>query len=232
MEEQRALRLMGRILTLSRLKVQSADTQAIIEDLTQLTVENPNLKQGLPVIIESQVDLDLSWLVKILRKTGLQILGVSDGLLAAQAHALELPVLPPDHTQPRTVKPAASPAPRAATPPAPPTAQPGRILTEPVRSGQQVYAENSDLIVLAPVSAGAELIADGSIHVYSTLRGRAIAGATGNPDARIFCRKLEAELLAIAGVYMVSEQIPTQLQGKAVQCRLSADSHLEIESLV
>ena len=75
------------------------------------------------------------------------------------------------------------------------------------------------------------MIADGSIHVYNTLRGRAIAGAAGNPDARIFCKKLEAELLAIAGVYMVSEQIPTQLHGKGVHCRLSADSHLEIESL-
>lgn len=228
MEEQRALRLMGRILTLSRLKVQSADTQAIIEDLTQLTVENPNLKQGLPVIIESQIDIDLAWLVKILRKTGLQILGVSDGLLAEQAKALELPILPPDHTQPRPVKAAAAPA--KTNVPAPVTV-PTRILTDPVRSGQQVYAENSDLIVLAPVSPGAELIADGSIHVYSTLRGRAIAGAAGNPQARIFCRKMEAELLAIAGVYMVSEQIPTQLHGKAVQCRLSADSHLEIESL-
>jgi len=167
MEEQRALRLMGRILTLSRLKVQSADTQAIIEDLTQLTVENPNLKQGLPVIIESQIDIDLAWLVKILRKTGLQILGVSDGLLAEQAKALELPILPPDHTQPRPVKAAAAPA--KANVPAPVTV-PTRILTDPVRSGQQVYAENSDLIVLAPVSPGAELIADGSIHVYSTLR--------------------------------------------------------------
>ena len=231
MEEQRALRLMGRILTLSRLKVQSDNTQTIIEDLTQLTVDNPNLKQGLPVIIESQIDIDLAWLVKILRKTGLQILGVSDGILAPQAAALDLPILPPDHTQPRAVKAPVAATPKASAPVAAPAALPSRIITEPVRSGQQVYAENSDLIVLAPVSAGAELIADGSIHVYNTLRGRAIAGAAGNPDARIFCKKLEAELLAIAGVYMVSEQIPTQLHGKGVQCRLSADSHLEIESL-
>jgi septum site-determining protein MinC len=230
MEEQRALRLMGRILTLSRLKVQSANTQDIIEDLTQLTVENPNLKQGLPVIIESQIDIDLSWLVKVLRKTGLQVLGVADGILSSQASALELPILPPDHTQPRPLKTG------AATPPAknnapPPVSLPARILTEPVRSGQQVYAERSDLIVMSPVSPGAELIADGCIHVYSTLRGRAIAGAAGNPNARIFCKKMEAELLAIAGVYMVSEQIPTQLHGKGVQCWLSDDSHLEIESL-
>ncbi|RZU45296.1 septum site-determining protein MinC [Fluviicoccus keumensis] len=228
MEEQRALRLMGRILTLSRLRVQSADTQAIIEDLTQLTVENPNLKQGLPVIIESQIDLDLSWLVKILRKTGLQVLGVSDGILTAQASALELPILPPDHTQPRNVKPA-TPAAKPNTPA--PVSLPARIITDPVRSGQQIYAERSDLIVMAPVSPGAELIADGCIHVYNTLRGRAIAGAAGNPGARIFCKKMEAELLAIAGVYMVSEQIPTQLHGKGVQCWLSEDSHLEIESL-
>jgi septum site-determining protein MinC len=82
------------------------------------------------------------------------------------------------------------------------------MLTDPVRSGQQVYAENSDLIVLAPVSSGAELIADGCIHVYGVLRGRAIAGATGNPQARIFCKRLEADLVAIAGIYMVADQIP------------------------
>lgn len=236
-EEQRALRLMGRVLTLSRLRVQTADSQALVEELTQLTVENPMLKQGLPVIIESLIDLDLEWLVRVLRRSGVQILGVSDGVLAEQARKLELAVVPPDHTSPRPVRaPAAEkncPPNTSTAPvePAIPQALPTRIVTDPVRSGQQVYAEKSDLIVLAPVSHGAELIADGSIHVYSTLRGRAIAGATGNPNARIFCRKMEADLLAIAGVYMVADQIPSQLQGKATQTWLSADSHLEIELL-
>lgn len=222
---------MGRILTLSRLRVQSTDTQAIIEDLTQLTIDNPNLKQGLPVIIESHDNLDLAWLVRILKKTGLQVLGVADGVLSEQARQIDLPILPPDHTQPRPIR---NDAPKAApgkpnVPP--PPGLPARILTDPVRSGQQIYAEKSDLILMAPVSAGAEVIADGSIHVYSSLRGRAIAGAAGNPAARIFCRKMEAELIAIAGVYMVSEQIPTQFLGKATQSWLSDDSRLEIQLL-
>lgn len=228
---------MGRVLTLSRLRVQSTNPQEIVEELTKLTLENPMLKQGLPVIVEAQDLIDLNWLVKTLRKTGIQILGVSDGILSEQALTLGLPVMPPDHTQPAARR---SPPPTSAQQPAAAPAMPhhnggsglpARLLTDPVRSGQQVYAENSDLIVLAPVSAGAELIADGCIHVYGTLRGRAIAGANGNPNARIFCRRLEADLVAIAGVYMVADQIPAQLQGKPAQIKLSDDNNLAIELL-
>ncbi|HRF83083.1 MAG TPA: septum site-determining protein MinC, partial [Pseudoxanthomonas sp.] len=86
-----------------------------------------------------------------------------------------------------------------------------------VRSGQQLYAEGCDLTVLSTVGAGAEVIADGSIHVYGALRGRALAGAQGNPDARIFCREFHAELVAIAGHYKVLDDIPENLRGKAVQ---------------
>jgi len=87
----------------------------------------------------------------------------------------------------------------------------------PVRSGQQVYAEGCDLTVLSTVSAGAEVIADGSIHIYGALRGRALAGARGNTEARIFCREFQAELVAIAGHYKVLDDIPDQLRGKPVQ---------------
>ena len=85
-----------------------------------------------------------------------------------------------------------------------------RLVTEPVRSGTQVYARDGDIIVTAAVSAGAELIADGNIHVYGALRGRAIAGARGNVEARIFTQRLEAELVAIAGRYLVNEAIPDE----------------------
>ena len=87
----------------------------------------------------------------------------------------------------------------------------------PVRSGQQVYADNRDMTVLSTVGAGAEVIADGSIHIYGPLRGRALAGAQGNEDARIFCREFHAELVAVAGHYKVLEDIPAELRGKAVQ---------------
>lgn len=88
-----------------------------------------------------------------------------------------------------------------------------KVITTPIRSGMQVYAKDADLIIIAPVSAGAELLADGNIHVYGPLRGRALAGVQGNTQARIFCRTLEAELVAIAGYYLVKEdmqKLPSQ----------------------
>jgi septum site-determining protein MinC len=99
---------------------------------------------------------------------------------------------------------------------------PGLMQAAPVRSGQQVYAENRDLTVLTAVGAGAEVIADGSIHIYGPLRGRALAGAQGNAAARIFCREFHAELVSVAGHYKVLEDIPKELRGKPVQVWLDA----------
>lgn len=109
-------------------------------------------------------------------------------------------------------------------------ASPGQIQSAPVRSGQQIYAENRDLTVLTTVGAGAEVIADGSVHIYGPLRGRALAGAKGNEQARIFCREFHAELVAIAGHYKVMEEIPRELRGKAVQVWLE-DQQLKIAAL-
>ena len=94
------------------------------------------------------------------------------------------------------------------------------VVRQPVRSGQVIYAQNNDLVVLAPVNAGAQVIADGHVHIYATLRGRAVAGAQGLPGARIFCQKLEAELVAVAGAYMMAEEIPPELRGKPAQIYL------------
>ncbi|MDH0865203.1 septum site-determining protein MinC [Mitsuaria sp. GD03876] len=95
---------------------------------------------------------------------------------------------------------------------------------KPLRSGQQVYAKGADLVVLAAVNHGAEVIADGSIHVYAPLRGKAIAGARGNAQARIFAQQLEAELIAIAGIYRTSENpLPDNVRGKAAQVRLDGE---------
>ncbi len=123
------------------------------------------------------------------------------------------PAAPPP--EPARAK-ASEPAP-AAKPAAASAASPGVMQRTPVRSGQQVYADNRDLTVLSAVGAGAEVIADGSIHIYGALRGRALAGAQGNEDARIFCREFHAELVAVAGHYKVLEDIPKELRGKAVQ---------------
>ena len=102
------------------------------------------------------------------------------------------------------------------------------MVTEPVRSGTQIYVRGADLVVAAPVSAGAEIMADGNIHVYGVLRGRALAGASGDAEARIFCSRLEAELVSIAGRYLVSDQLPPEQRGFPVQIAL-VDDRLTIE---
>ena len=88
---------------------------------------------------------------------------------------------------------------------------------QPVRGGQVIYAQRSDLVVLAPVNAGVQVIADGHVHVYGPLRGRALAGAQGMEDARVFCQSLEAELLSVAGQYCLADEIPVDRRGKPTQ---------------
>lgn len=108
------------------------------------------------------------------------------------------------------------------------------VVDKPLRSGQKVYARGADLVVLAMVNPGAEVVADGNIHVYAPLRGKAMAGATGNPNARIFSLCLEAELISIAGIYRTSENpLPPAVFGKPAQVRLSDDGQekLLIEAL-
>lgn len=111
-----------------------------------------------------------------------------------------------------------------------PHAAPSKVVVHPVRSGRQIYAQGGDLIVLASISPGAELIADGHIHVYGALRGRALAGIAGNPQARIFCRSLEAELVSVAGYWRVRDDIPEELIGKPVQIYLG-NEQVVIEEL-
>lgn len=103
-----------------------------------------------------------------------------------------------------------------------------RLITQPVRSGQQIYAQGGDLIVLGPVSHGAELLADGHIHVYGSMRGRALAGVLGDKNAMIFCRSLEAELISIAGQYRLSEDLKETLW-KQPACIQLQDGRLNIK---
>jgi septum site-determining protein MinC len=126
---------------------------------------------------------------------------------------------------------AATAAPARAPAPAAPGAAPTMVLDRPLRSGQQVYARGGDLVVMAAVNFGAEVIADGHIHVYAPLRGRAIAGARGNIAARIFSTCMEPQLISIAGVYRTAENsLPGNVLGKPAQVRLDGDT-LIIEAL-
>ena len=109
--------------------------------------------------------------------------------------------------------------------------EPARIITTPIRSGQQIYVPRGDLIILAAVGAGAEVLAEGNIHVYGALRGRALAGVNGNLAARIFCSKLEAELVSVAGVFKISEDLQGDYWGKAAQISFQQD-RLAVQTLV
>jgi septum site-determining protein MinC len=105
------------------------------------------------------------------------------------------------------------------------------VVKQPVRGGQVVYAQNNDLVVLAAVNPGAQVIADGHVHIYAPLRGRAVAGASGLPGARIFCHKLDAELVAISGAYVMADEIPADRRGKPAQVWLDEGGECRIGAL-
>ncbi|MDO9452914.1 MAG: septum site-determining protein MinC [Stagnimonas sp.] len=219
-----ALELKGRMLSATRIRVLDADLAAIASHLSDLRRQMPQALKGMVAVLESDFALDLPALLTALRDAGIQPVGVAEGPLAGAALAAGLAVLPKD-TRPRAAEPAPAPvaaqqAPRRST----------RVITEPVRSGQQIYAEDADLVVLSAVSPGAEVIADGCVHVYGPLRGRALAGARGDDNARVFARRFEAELVAIAGVYAVADQIQNAKSGEATQAYLH-NGKLVIEPL-
>lgn len=213
-----ALELKGRMASLTRLRLLDPDLDKVRAHLEDMARRVPDAVRGMPVVVEADFLPDLGAVCALLRRVGMQPLAVAEGMLAESGRAIGLAVLP-DESRTRA-KPAAAPAGR----------KPARIVDTPVRSGQQIYADNRDLTVLTTVGAGAEVIADGSVHIYGPLRGRALAGAQGNEKARIFCREFHAELVAIAGHYKVLEDIPKELRGKAVQIWLE-DEQIKIAAL-
>ncbi|MDO6567260.1 septum site-determining protein MinC [Alteromonas sp. 1_MG-2023] len=130
----------------------------------------------------------------------------------------------PDNTAPEK----AAPEKVKASAPAATANKPVKVISRPVRSGQQVYAEGGDLVITAAVSEGAEVLADGNIHVYGTLRGRALAGVKGNIHARVFCQSLDAELISIAGQFIMHETVKASCWKQPAQIYLEEDTlHIE-----
>lgn len=224
---------------IANLRVRTLDVAQLAAEMRDRVQRAPNLFARAAVVLDfgglSKVPSleEARALVGDLRDAGVLPVALAYGTkeIEALSQQLGLPLLAKFRAQyePATTQ-ATAPAAPAAAEPAPAakaapasaaakqaTAGPGLIQTTPVRSGQQVYAENRDLTVLSAVGAGAEAIADGSIHIYGALRGRALAGAQGNEEARIFCREFHAELVAVAGHYKVLEDIPAELRGKPVQ---------------
>jgi septum site-determining protein MinC len=191
---------------------------------------SPQFFANAPVVLDLKGNLgfhrsaDFVDLRKMLRRFALMPVGVQNADSDQQRAAFEagLGAFAGTPSNRRSVQAAApEPAPATAAPRAADAAgAKSMMVTEPVRSGTQLYARGGDLIILRSVSAGAEIIADGNIHVYGTLRGRAIAGATGDATARIFVDKLEAELVSIAGRYLVSDSIPPEHVGQRAQILL------------
>ena len=153
------------------------------------------------------------------------ITGARDEAMKTAAKAAGLAVMVSGKSrkaEPEPTPPVPEPKPVEAAPvsPVPAPVEASKVHVGPVRSGQQIYAAGTSLVVLGSVSPGAEVIADDSIHVYGALRGRAIAGAKGNPKARIYCQQLQAELLFIAGTFQLSDALPAGVIQEPVHIRL------------
>jgi septum site-determining protein MinC len=237
-------------LPLVALLLKSTDMDALAHDLAQRFGDEPDFFDQDALLIDlsplqpdaADQSIDFQALIALISRYQLVPVAIKGGSPPQMMAALQAGLLPvPDahlvsgqpKAAPREAAPL-EPAPRRqeppqhiATPPASPPPAPATlgalVIDKPLRSGQQVYARGRDLVVLAMVNAGAEVIADGHIHVYAPLRGKAMAGARGNVDARIFALELNAELLSIAGVYRTSEHpLPPNVQGKPAQVRLVA----------
>jgi septum site-determining protein MinC len=220
----------GALFTVMVVRAGMLRDPAFTHELAQQVERSPRFFQHAPVVLDlkgadgfadSAEFIDAG---ELLREHTLALIGVQNAEPAQLAAAVEagLASFAPSATRPGRL--AARPAAVAAAAPAePPPRASARLVTTPVRSGTQIYARGTDLVVTASVSPGAELVADGNIHVYGPLRGRALAGASGDTGARIFCSRLEAELVSIAGRYLVSEQLPADQRGSAVQIALVDD---------
>ncbi len=220
----------GALFTVMVVRAGMLRDPAFTHELAQQVERSPRFFQHAPVVLdlkgaEGFADSgDFIDAGELLREHTLALIGVQNAEPAqlAAAAAAGLASFAPNATQPGR-RAAARPAAAAAAPAEPPPRASARLVTTPVRSGTQIYARGTDLVVTASVSPGAELVADGNIHVYGPLRGRALAGASGDTEARIFCSRLEAELVSIAGRYLVSEQLPADQQGSPVQIALVDD---------
>ncbi|OOG28682.1 septum site-determining protein MinC [Thioalkalivibrio denitrificans] len=230
------LQFKGRMITVTILRLLAPGPEAVAAALDERFRDAPGLLSGLPTVLdlealgEAPSGLDLKALQDLLRARGVPLIGLRDSGEAVRRLAAVggLPVLKLDGGREVPRQESGSAARTASQ--APTGSSQTLVVTQPVRSGQQVYARGGDLVLTAAVSAGAEVLADGHIHAYGPLRGRAMAGVVGDTGARIFCRRLDCEMVAIAGRYRLSEQITDAEREGPVQVRLEGDS-LVIERL-
>jgi len=215
-----SLELKGASFTLSVLHINSSDLQAVMTELDHKLAQAPQFFLGAPLVVNLSAiqhdSLNLSALKDLLISRQLVIVGITGAttVLNKQAKDLGLAIV-------KAGKQSNTP---------PPAPRQTKIVKQNIRSGQQVYAKNGDLIIFGAVGNGAEVIADGSIHIYGALRGKAMAGAAGDTSAVIIAHSLEAELVSIAGQYWLAENLQQHSSDKSGCIRLNGES-LMVESL-
>lgn len=229
---QSPIELKGSSFTLSVVHLHNAQPEVIHRALQEKVEQAPDFLKNAPVVINVAAlkgDADWKNIQQAVVSAGFRVVGISGCKDEQQKRAIALTGLPLLN-EGRTKRAVAEP-PAAVVPVVPDNAPAKtRIVSTPVRSGQQIYARNSDLIITSSVSAGAELIADGNIHIYGMMRGRALAGAAGDNNCQIFCTQLGAELVSIAGQYWLSDQIPSNYFGQAAKLSL-LDNVLTVQPL-
>lgn len=216
-----SFQLKADFLPITILHLLRTETDLLQSQLENIALKAPNYFSNTPVIIDfsalnevADQTMDVKQICSLLKQYQLQPIAAR-GLKNQSA----LPVLSQISAKPASSKTKTKEIGRTPT----------KIITKPVRAGTQVYAKDCDLIIMASVNAGAEVIADGNIHIYAPLRGRALAGASGDTEARIFCKQLEAELVSVAGHYLLNEKMNTDnIAQNMVQVYL-ANNKLQIE---
>ncbi len=255
-ENKTAIELKGSVFTLTVLRLHSGDIPSIEAELKKRLAAGPRFFEDAPIVVDIEdlknqdIDLNFKELSQLMRNLRLIPVGVRHGNPKQQQAAIaaglalmkggaikDLPGMkteqavvnkPMTQKQTTPVNKPKLPDIAATDSPIPETT---KVVRQPIRSGQQIYAQGGDLIVLAAVNAGAEVVADGNIHIYAPLRGRALAGVKGDKNARIFCQNMEAELVSVDGHYRVFEdQMPSELKQQTVQVFLT-DGQLQIELL-
>jgi septum site-determining protein MinC len=212
-------------LDLAQVRLRTLDPGVILDELTGRVATAPRFFD------RTAVGLDLAQLDKepqpeevraatdAVKRAGMLPIGLVSGppYIEALARALDMPVLP-QFRVPSKPPPVLQAVPAPSQPAEPDS--PTLLHHHPVRSGQRIYARGKDLVVTSVVGAGAEVMADGCVHIYGALRGRAMAGAHGDTTSRVFCQEFRAELVSIAGVFRVFETLPAELVGRPVQAWL------------
>lgn len=226
--KSQAFKLKGRLFTFTVLQLLEIEKESFVQQLSEMVTQAPKLFENTPIVLDcSNVDgekLDLRWIYQCIREQGILPVAIQGGnaFLQTCAQALGLAVLNSSSSNDKPLMETAF-EPQVTMP---------QVKTKrvngPIRSGQQVVSKSADLIVAASVSYGAEILSEGNIHIYGTLRGKALAGIAGDKDARIYCQALDAELVAIAGFYLVRES----MEPYTAPCQIFlVDDQIKIELL-